>query len=432
MTALRIDTEIDLLDLDRWARDGVPFDWFARLRAEAPVWRHPSPNGGPGFWVVSSHEHVTALGRCPHALSSDGANGGVSGLGPGDELQDAQDWVASGLPVGMDVFGGDTAMLLTLDPPEHTTYRKIVNKGFTPRRVALLEERIRSLTASLLDAASAGGGAAVCDFTTEVAMPLPMRVIGEMIGAPVEIHDDLQRWSNEAVAGTDPEYAPDASDMPQLFAAMSLFQSFQGIRDAHEAEPQDDLTTVLLEAEVDGESLSPTRFKMFLFLLALAGNETTRNAISHGVLALAENPDEWRRLRDDPSLIPAAVEEVVRWASPVLYFRRNALSAMDVAGVTVEPGDIVSLWYVSANRDEAVFDDPMRFDVRRTPNEHVAFGGGGPHYCLGASLARLEVRVMLEELFARYASIEPAGEPALLRSNFIRGIKHLPIRLVPG
>jgi cholest-4-en-3-one 26-monooxygenase len=427
---MRVDTDIDLLDLDRWAREGVPFDWFARLRAEAPVWRHPSPGDGPGFWVVSSYDQVQALGRCPHALSSAGANGGVSGLGPGDEMQDAQDRVAMGLPPGMDVFGGDTAMLLTLDPPEHTTYRKIVNKGFTPRRVALLEDRIRSLTASLLDAVSAGDGS--CDFTTQVAMPLPMRVIGEMIGAPVEIHNDLQRWSNEAVTGTDPEYAPDATEMPQLFAAMSLFQSFQGIRDAHEAEPHDDLTTVLLEAEVDGEKLSPTRFKMFLFLLALAGNETTRNAISHGVLALADNPDEWQRLRDDPALIPTAVEEVLRWASPVLYFRRNAVEPMETAGVTIEPGDIVSLWYVSANRDEAHFDDPMRFDVGRTPNEHIAFGGGGPHYCLGASLARLEVRVMLEELVARYARIERAGDVSLLRSNFIRGIKHLPVRLLPG
>jgi cholest-4-en-3-one 26-monooxygenase len=421
--------DIDLLDLDRWARDGAPHEWFARLRAEAPVWRHPSPNGGPGFWVVSSYDDVTALGRCPHILSSDGGNGGVSGLGTGDELQDAMDQVGAGLPPGMDVFGGDTAMLLTLDPPEHTSYRKIVNKGFTPRRVNLLEERIRSLTASLLDASSAGE---VCDFTTDVAMPLPMRVIADMIGAPVEIHGDIQRWSNEAVAGTDPEYAADASDIPQLFAAMSLFQSFQGIRDAHEAEPADDLTTVLLQAEVDGESLSPTRFKMFLFLLALAGNETTRNALSQGVLALAQHPEQWRRLRDDPSLIPLAVEEVLRWASPVLYFRRNAVAEMDVAGVTIEPGDIVSLWYVSANRDEVHFDDPFRFDVGRTPNEHIAFGGGGPHFCLGASLARLEVRVVLEELVARYDAIEPAGDPQRLRSNFINGIKHLPVHLRRG
>jgi cholest-4-en-3-one 26-monooxygenase len=253
-----------------------------------------------------------------------------------------------------------------------------------------------------------------------------------MMGAPEETHRDLIRWSNEAVAGTDPEYAADASDMPQLFAAMSLFQSFQAIRDTHEVDRFDDLTTVLLEAEVDGERLSPTRFKMFLFLLALAGNETTRNAISHAVLAFTEHPGQWERLRSDPALIPVAVDEVLRWASPVLYFRRNAVTEMEAAGAIIEPGDIVSLWYVSANRDEAHFDDPSCFDVGRTPNEHIAFGGGGPHFCLGASLARLEVRVFLEEMVARYASMELTGPVARLRSNFIHGIKHLPVRLQPA
>jgi cholest-4-en-3-one 26-monooxygenase len=427
MSTTNIDVDIDLLDLDRWAAEGAPHEWFTRLRAEAPVWKHPSPGGGPGFWVISSYDQVAALGRCPRALSSDGANGGVSGLGPGDELQQALDTVGAGLPPGMSVFGDDTAMLLTMDPPHHTTQRKIVNKGFTPRRVGLIEARIREITHGLLDAAGEE-----CDFTTDVAMPLPMRVIGEMMGAPEETHRDLIRWSNEAVAGTDPEYAADVSDMPQLFAAMSLFQSFQAIRDTHEVERFDDLTTVLLEAEVDGEKLSPTRFKMFLFLLALAGNETTRNAMSHGVLALAEHPDEWRRLREDPSLIPLAADEIIRWASPVLYFRRNAVTSMELEGQIIEPGDIVSLWYVSANRDEEHFDDPFRFDVGRTPNEHIAFGGGGPHFCLGASLARLEVRVFLEEMVQRYASIELTGSVSRLRSNFIHGIKHLPVRLQPS
>jgi cholest-4-en-3-one 26-monooxygenase len=272
-------------------------------------------------------------------------------------------------------------------------------------------------------------GDGICDFTTEVAMPLPMRVIADMLGAPIEMHADLQRWSNQAVAATDPEYCTDPSDMPQVLAAMSLMQAFQEVREQHEAKPADDLTTVLLDAVVDGDSLSPPRFKMFLFLLALAGNETTRNALSHAVLAFTEHPDEWTRLRSDPSLLPTAVEEVIRWASPVLYFRRNALAEMTVGGQTFEPGDIVSLWYVSANRDEVQFTDPFRFNVGRTPNEHVAFGGGGPHFCLGASLARLEVRVVLEEMLARYSSIELAGEVSRLRSNFLNGIKHLPVRL---
>ena len=345
---------------------------------------------------------------------------GSSGLGPGDELQDIQDRIGVGL------LGGDTAILLTLDPPEHTAYRKIVNKGFTPRMIALLEARIRSLVDGYLDALDPGEPV---DVVTALAMPLPMQVIAEMIGAPRAMHDDLARWSNQSVAGTDEEYCSDATDFSVLAAAMQLMQAFEEIKVQHEAEPLDDLTSLLLEAEVDGESLSPSRFKMFLFLLTLAGNETTRNGISHGVLELAAQPDEWARLRNDPALIPSAVEEVLRYASPVLYFRRNAVADMEIGGHAIAADDVVSLWYVSANRDATQFADPDRFDVGREPNHHVAFGGGGAHFCLGASLARLELRIVLEALVERYEHIEPAGPVQRLRSNFLHGIKHLPVRL---
>ena len=426
---------IDLLDLDRWAREGAPHDWFAALRAEAPVWRHPSPTAGgaPGFWVVSGYDDVVALGRCPHALSSDGARGGVSGLGPGDELEEMQrTLVGPARPDsgGPDAGGlsGDAAMLLTLDPPEHTAYRKIVNKGFTPKMISRLEDRVRQLVTGYLDATPAGE---LVDLVTEVAMPLPMQVIAEMVGAPRSMHADLARWSNETVAGTDPEYRSDA-EHSELAALLNLFQAFEEIRQDHLASgaPTEDLTDVLLGAEIDGESLSIIRFKMFLFLLAIAGNETTRNAIGHGVHELARHPEQWERLQADPSLVPFAVEEVLRVASPVLYFRRNAVEAMDLGGATIEPGDLVSLWYVSANRDESVFDTPATFDVGRSPNPHVSFGGGGPHYCLGAALARLELRVVLEELLERYDHIDLVGEPTRLRSNFLHGIKHLPVRFV--
>jgi cholest-4-en-3-one 26-monooxygenase len=190
--------------------------------------------------------------------------------------------------------------------------------------------------------------------------------------------------------------------------------------------------SVLMEASVDGHSLSDLRFEMFLFMLAVAGSETTRSAISHGVLALHEHPEQWQQLRRDPSLIPAAVEEILRWASPVLYFRRNALTGMDVSGQHIEPGDLVSLWYVSANRDPARFPSPDTFDISRDPNPHVAFGGGGPHFCLGASLARLELRVVLEELLASHRRVEVTGPIQRLRSNFLNGIKHLPVRTHPG
>ena len=263
-------------------------------------------------------------------------------------------------------------------------------------------------------------------------MPLPMAVISRMIGARPDQYGLLLRLSNEAVTGTDPEYRSEHGELSTLMAILSLMQEFQQISDEHEAAPADDLTTTLLEAEVDGESLSPIRFKMFLFLLALAGNETTRNGISHMVMELAGHPEEWDRLKADRSLVPSAVEEVLRYASPVAYFRRNAIEPMEVAGQSIEVGDLVSLWYGAANRDPAHFDEPHRFDVGRDPNPHIAFGGGGPHFCLGASLARLELRVVLEELLDRYDRIEATGPVVRLRSNFIHGIKHLPVRLARG
>jgi cholest-4-en-3-one 26-monooxygenase len=417
--------DVDLLDLDRWARDGAPHEWFAARRREGPVYRHPSRgDGGPTVWAVLGYDEVVALGRCPHILSSDQSNGGVTGLGPGDEIEEALHETLAATGAGAAATAEAAKHLLTLDPPEHTAYRKIVNQGFTPRRIGEMEGRVRGLLDDLLDAHPAGD---TFDLVPHVSMPLPIHVIADMIGAPATDHDDLVRWSNEAIASTDPEYSTGPSS--QLNGVMHLVQYFSGLRAQHEAQPADDLITTLLRAEVGGEALSDARFMLFLILLTAAGNETTRTAISHCVLELAHHPEEFQRLKDDPSLIPTAVEELLRYASPVMYFRRNALEELDIAGATVEPGDLVTLWYIAANRDEGHFDDPDRFDVGRTPNHHVAFGGGGPHFCLGASLARLEVRVLLEALVERYDTISLAGPVDRLRSNFIQGIKHLPVTL---
>ena len=329
--------EINLLDLDRWARHGAPFHWFALLRDVAPVWRHPSPDGGSGFWVVSSYEQVVALGKCPHALSSDVARGGVAGLGPGDELQTMQDQL--GAATGFR-DSPETAMLLSMDPPEHTGYRKIVNKGFTPRMISLLEDKVRGLANRYLDGRPAGEP---FDLVTELSMPLPITVIAEMLGIPSARHADLARWSNEAVAGTDPEYRNDKA-FSELQALVELLQAFDTLKQDRVDSPGDDIASVLLGAVVDGETLTPARFKMFLLLLLIAGNETTRNGISHAVLNLATFPEQWERLRQDPALVPSAVEEVLRVASPVLYFRRNVVADADVAGQTLAAGDLVSLW----------------------------------------------------------------------------------------
>ena len=418
---------IDLLDLERWGRDGAPHEWFTRLRAEAPVWRHPGPDGpdGPGgFWVISCLDDVAALGRCPHVLSSDQSVGGVTGLGPGDEFQKSFDDLFGTLGVDpLTMLGEEAKHLLTLDPPEHTSYRKLVNKGFTPRMIDGLENGVRERVRSMLDEHPPGR---TWDFVPEFAMPLPMSVIGDLVGAPEEDHAQIMRWTNAAVSGTDPEYQGEQG--AELVATLALYQYFTALRLEREAEPLDDLTTVLSRAEVDGEQLSPVRFSIFLMLLASAGNETTRNAMAHGVWAFAQHPDQWVRLRDDPSLLDSAVEEVLRWASPVLYFRRNAVADMEIGGCDVAAGELVSLWYVSANRDEAHFEDPFTFDIARDPNHHVAFGGGGPHFCLGASLARLELRVALQEMLERYRSIEVVGDVERLRSNFLHGVKHLPVR----
>ena len=422
--------DIDLLDLDRWARDGAPHHWFARLRETAPVWRHPSPtaDGQPGFWVVSGYHDVAALGRCPRDLSSDDDNGGVSGLGPGDELEEETRRADAELGPGRAAMGDDAKFLLTLDAPEHTAYRKIVSRGFTPRMVSQLEPRVRRQVDRLLAATPPD---APFDLAEAVSVPLPMRVIGDLIGVPPDDHDQILRWSNQSVAGTDAEYRPPGGSI--LGAAAAMLGYFGELRDSRSQDPGDraDLVSVLTGASVDGRRLSDLRFRMFLFLLAVAGSETTRSAISHGVLALHEHPDQWQELRRDPSLIPAAVEEILRWASPVLYFRRNARTEMDVGGQHIEPGDIVSLWYVSANRDPARFPSPQAFDISRDPNPHVAFGGG-PHFCLGASLARLELRVLLEELLTRYHHVEVTGPIQRLRSNFLHGIKHLPVRAHPA
>jgi cholest-4-en-3-one 26-monooxygenase len=254
-----------------------------------------------------------------------------------------------------------------------------------------------------------------------------VNVNARMMGSPPGSDAKLLQWSNQAIASTDPEYS--GGPMSQMNAVMQLVQHFAVLREEHRSAPKEDLITLLMEAEVDGESLSDARFMLFLVLLTAAGNETTRTAFSHAVVELAQRPDEWQRLRDDPALIPSAVEEILRYSSPVMYFRRNAMEAMEIAGTEVAPGDIVGLWYVAANRDEQHFPDPDRFDVGRDPNHHVAFGGGGAHFCLGASLARMEIRVLLEALVERYDAIELAGPVERMRSNFLHGIKHLPVVL---
>jgi cholest-4-en-3-one 26-monooxygenase len=410
-------SDIDLLDRDKFT-SGPPHDWFTWLRANAPVYKHAEPYGD-GFWVITKYDDVVAVNRNAKTFSSDQRRGGVVGL---DDLPPGS------APQGADAFSDPDAppsLMLTMDPPDHTRYRKIVNKGFTPRMINALEIQIRETTQRIIDEAVAKGQV---DYVIDVAAELPLQVIADLLGVPQEDRHNLFTWSNQMIAGgDDPEYiVPD----DQLGGAyIGMFTYSQALAEKRRAEPQDDIVTTLLNAEVDGHSLTDVDFNMFFLLLAVAGNETTRNALSHGMNAFLEHPDQYDALVKDPSLVNSATEEVLRWASPVMYFRRNAIEDIELHGQQIKAGDKVSIWYASANRDEDHFEEPFRFDITRSPNEHIAFGGGGPHFCLGASLARMEIRVLLEEMTARAPKIKALGPPDRLRSNFIGGIKHLPVEM---
>jgi cholest-4-en-3-one 26-monooxygenase len=403
-------SDIDLLDRDRFT-EGVPHEWFTYLRNEAPVYFHPEPDG-PGFWVITKYADVVTVGRDAATYSSDQKRGGVVMLeGRPDDYQFEQ--------------GGN--LMLTMDAPEHTRYRKLVNRGFTPRQMRMLEPHIRELTNQIIDAVIEAGE---CDFVTDVAAELPLQVIAEMIGVPREDRHKVFEWSNRMIGSEDPEFS--VSDEEVQNAQIEMFMYANSLAQERRANPRDDIMTALLEAEVDGDRLTEMDFNLFFLLLAVAGNETTRNSISHGVRAFCDYPDQYQLLVEDPSRAKLAAEEVVRWASPVMYFRRNVTKDTELRGQQIKAGDKVSIWYISANRDEEVFDDPFTFDITRDPNEHVGFGGGGPHHCLGSNLARMEIYVLLEEMARRIPTMELAGDVPPLRSNFIAGIKHMPVKFPSG
>lgn len=406
-------TDINLLDPDVFT-EGVPHEWFTYLRNDAPVYKHPEPNG-PGFWVITKHEDVGIVGRDAKTFSSAAKYGGVVGLEdpPTPEARKELEEAAA-------IQGN---MMLYMDPPEHTLYRKIVHDGFRPRMIWALEQTIRERAAKILDDAIAKGE---CDFVVDVAAELPLQAIAELLGVPMEDRHKLFDWSNRMIGSVDPEYA--VSEDHVRNAQIEMFMYAKELADERRANPRDDIVTTLLKSEVDGHSLDELDFNLFFLLLAVAGNETTRNAISHGMAALLDSPDQYDILvTDTAATIDCAVEEIVRWASPVMYFRRNVTQDTELRGVPIPAGDKVSVWYISANRDEDVFVDPFRFDVRRNPNEHIAFGHGH-HFCLGFNLARLEIKVLFEELTKRVTKMESVGDISRLRSNFIAGIKHLPVR----
>ncbi|MFA5884788.1 MAG: cytochrome P450, partial [Acidimicrobiia bacterium] len=397
--------DIDLTDPDAFV-PGVPHEWFERLRREAPVYWHPDEESvGGGFWAVTGYEHCVTVNREWQTFSS------MKGAVYLWDLPEAE-------------LEQQRLIMLNMDPPLHTRYRLLVNKGFTPRMINALEEQMRERTREILDRVAVQGE---CDFVVDVAAELPLQVIADMVGVPQEDRHKIFDWSNRMIGGDDPEYGLTEED--RQMASMELYAYASELAAQRRLDPHQDLISILTQASVEGEQLSELELDLFFLLLSVAGNETTRNLISHGILALIDNPDQLAKLRADRSLMGPAVEEMLRWGTPVMNFRRTATHDTELGGQQIKEGDKVVFWHISANRDESVFDDPYTFDIARSPNEHVAFGSGGPHYCLGANLARMEIRVMFEELLDRFTSLEIAGDVSRLRSNFINGIKHIPLRV---
>ncbi len=402
--------EINLLD-PLVFENQVPHEWFTYLRHNAPIFRHHEP-GGPGFWVITRYDDVVEVGRDGVTYSSEQSRGGVVAL---EDVDAAADISAQG------------RMMLTMDAPDHTRYRSLVNRGFTPRMINALSTHIREMVTKILDPVIEKRD---CDFVTDVAAELPLQVIAEMLGVPYEDRHKLFEWSNRMIGSKDPEYAVSQEKVQQ--AAIEMYMYSNELAKQRREHPRDDIVTTLLKPDANGDTLSEMDFNVFFLLLAVAGNETTRNAMSHGMHALIEHPEQFAMLVENPPLVTSATEEILRWASPVMFFRRNVTKDTVIRGQKIKAGEKVSIWYISANRDEDIFPDPFSFDIKRTPNQHVAFGGGGPHFCLGASLARMEMSILFEELVKRVASVERTGPVKRLRSNFINGLKHLPVRLTPS
>jgi methyl-branched lipid omega-hydroxylase len=412
--------DIDLTDLDFWGRPPEEIEGaFELLRAEHPLAHFADPDlrtdsalappPGDGYRAVVRHADVSAVSRRPDVFRS----------GPG---------AVSMIDMPTEMVEYFSSMIST-DDPRHARLRRIVSGAFTPRRVRSIEDRVHEVATAIVDRTARLGP---CDFVSEVAAALPLRIICDMMGIPEGQHDTVLRCSNVILSMGDPDLVPEGTDPIVAFlgAGQELTELMTDLGRFRAEHPTDDVTSALINANPDGEALTQSELASFFILLVVAGNETTRNAISHGLVLLTEHPEQRARWVEDlPALTPHAVEEIVRYSSPVIWMRRTVapdVGPQRLGDGEVLPGEKVLLFYNSANRDERVFSAPHRFDLERDPNPHLGFGAAGPHFCLGAHLARREIGVMFGELLTRLPDIEAAGPPERLRSNFINGIKHLP------
>ncbi|MGI9125833.1 MAG: cytochrome P450 [Mycobacterium sp.] len=408
--------DIKMGTLEFWARDDAFREGaFATLRREAPVSfvneiEFEGFETGPGHWALMKFDDVHFASRHPEIFSSY-----------------PNITIANQAPEVAEYFGS----MIALDDPRHARLRNIVSRAFTPKVVARTEESVRMRARRLVEDLIAnhpdGTGA---ELVTELSGPLPLQVICDMMGIPESDHQQIFHWTNIILGFGDPDLTSDFEEFMKVAIDIGAYAT--AMAEDRRGNPREDLTTALVAAEVDGERLSSTEIASFFILLAVAGNETTRNAISHGVLSLTRYPEQRQIWWDDFGTHTAtAVEEIVRWASPVVYMRRTATRDVEVSGVKIAEGDKVTMWYASANRDEDKFENPWKFDITRNPNHHVGFGGGGVHFCLGANLARREIAVIFEELRNRIPDIAVTEEPAMLLSSFIHGNKRLPVSWTP-
>ncbi len=397
-------SNVNLHDPDNFVA-GPPHEMWRVLRRDAPVFFHEEPEG-PGFWCLTKHEDVKFASRSPQLFSS--------WIG-GTNIEDREE----------DQLAGMRALMLNMDPPQHRQFRAIVNKAFTPRIVKSIEGRVRKMATRIVDGVAAKGE---CDFVEEVAALLPMEVICEMMGVPEEDRAHIYHLSNQLIGFDDPEYQASRNDAQLSAAQMFMYAAKLGERVRR--EPSDDLATALVQAEVDGEHLNELQFNSFFLLLCVAGNETTRTVTTNGMLELIRHPDQRRKLVENPRLIESAVEEILRFAPAVHYFRRTATQDVEIRGKRIERGQKITMWYPAANRDEDVFRDPETFDVARHPNDHLAFGIG-EHFCLGSHLARMELNFIFEEILRRIPDMELAAPPRRLRSNFVNGVKEMRVTFEP-
>jgi cholest-4-en-3-one 26-monooxygenase len=406
MSTLADVAPVDLSDSRSYVA-GVPHAFLAYLRRQDPVhWQHEP--GGPGFWAITRYEDCVTVNRDYERFSS-----AAQGTMP--------------FEMGADEIAQQGLMMLNMDPPLHTRYRRLVNKGFTPRMVRDLEESIHRCADAIIDDVIETGRA---DFVTQISAELPLQVIAELLGVPQEDRHRMFEWSNRMVGNEDPEYQ-DQTELA-LTSAMELYAYASELFAKKRIDPHADLMSALTTVEIEGEQLSDMELELFFLLLTVAGNETTRNLMSGAMHAFFEHPNQWQRLLADRSLLPSAVDEMLRFVTPVMNFRRTAMVDTELSGTKIAAGDKVVFFHASANRDEDIFTDPDTFDVGRDPNPHIAFGGGGPHFCLGTNLARMEIRVMFEHLLDRMPDIRLDGEVQRLQSQFINGVKHIPVAFTPS